>query len=513
MLRSPDEEDVPLRHRPLPSVDIALLPHELRAIRQQRLAIAGAVAALVLVLVGSVYGKNLWTRAHAKRVDRDDDPADMAHLEHRDVHAASAMIPTAGLVSRPMRTTETTRNGASQPLSRIDVTDGPNGPLSRVEYKFGKARSFHDALVQCGASPSEADDLIGALRKLVDFRHGKPEDRFIFERDEDKQLRAFEYRAGITDVYRAVRDESGALRGVRVDIPIERRRIDKGTFVAGTLGHSLEAIGLGSGLAGLVTEAFGGRISFTRDTRTGDSVKIIVDEEYVDGQFLRYGAVQAIEYASERIGKLQAYWYEPERGDGEFFDNNGRALHGGWLRTPVRYDHISSPYNLKRRHPILKRVMPHLGIDYSASTGTPVWAAAAGVVTFAGPRGPNGNLVSLRHSNGFESHYAHLWKIGPGIRVGVHLSQRQVLGFVGSTGRSTGPHLHFAMKRRGHFVDPASLLNGPGEPLPAAQMARFRATTERLRNELAGIELAAAPTLDGAPKPDDDDEDDADLDL
>jgi murein DD-endopeptidase MepM/ murein hydrolase activator NlpD len=310
-----------------------------------------------------------------------------------------------------------------------------------------------------------------------------------------------------------VRDEQGALRGVRVEIPIERRRLDKGTYIAGTLGKSLEAIGLGTALAGLVTEAFGGRISFTRDTRAGDSVKIIVDEEYVDGQFLRYGAVQAIEYASERIGKLQAYWYEPERGDGEFFDGNGRALHGGWLRTPVRYDHISSPFNLKRRHPILKRVMPHLGIDYSANTGTPVWAAADGTVTFAGPRGPNGNLVSLRHSNGFESHYAHLWKIGPTIRIGARLSQRQVLGFVGSTGRSTGPHLHFAMKRAGHFVDPASLLNGPGEPLAAAQLARFRATAERLRSELEGIELAPAPNIDAAPKPEEDEEDDADLDL
>jgi murein DD-endopeptidase MepM/ murein hydrolase activator NlpD len=384
--------------------------------------------------------------------------------------------------------------------------------LVRSEHKFGRARSFRDALVFGGASPNEANELIGALQKVVDFRRGKPDDLLIFERDADKQLRSFEYRAGITEIYRAVRGENGTLRGLRLEIPIERRRVAKGTFIAGSLGHSLSALGLGRSLAGIVTEAFDGRIAFTRDTRTGDSVKLIVDEEYVDGAFLRYGNVHAIEYASERAGKLQAFWFDPEDDQPEFFDGAGRALHGGWLRVPVRYDH-SSPYNLKRRHPILKRVMPHLGIDYSASTGTPVWAAADGTVTFAGPRGPNGNLVSLRHSNGFESHYAHLWKISAGIRPGTRVTQRQVVGFVGSTGRSTGPHLHFALKRSGHFVDPASQLNGPGEPLPPAQQPRFHSTAQRARGELEHIAIAPAPTIERDPLKTEEAPDDEDLDL
>jgi murein DD-endopeptidase MepM/ murein hydrolase activator NlpD len=419
----------------------------------------------------------------------------------------------ASPLARGTLSTETTRSSIQAPIASSSITNGEDGPLSRVEYKFGHAKSFKDALVRCGASGEEADDVIGALQKLVDFRRGKPEDRFVFERDADQQLRAFEYRASVTEVYRAVRDEHGELRGLKVDIPIEHRRIAQGTYIAGTLGHSLDALGLGASLAGLVTEAFNAKISFTRDTRTGDSVKIILDEDFVDGNFLRYGVVHAIEYASERVGKLQAFWYQPERGEGDFYDAMGRALHGSWLRTPVRYDHISSPYNLKRRHPILKRIMPHLGIDYSASTGTPVWAAASGTITFAGPRGPNGNLVSMRHDNGYESHYAHLWKIGQGLKPGMRLQQRQVLGFVGSTGRSTGPHLHFAMKRGGRFVDPATLFNGPGEPLPSSQQAQFRAEAQRLRTELEQIPLAPAPTTEESAKPEEDDADDDDLDL
>lgn len=511
MLRTPDEEDVPLRHRPLPSVDIALLPHELRAARLQRRAVAAAALLLLLAGAGMVFGKAAWGKLVGTPPPPESARAEPIEPTGSDGPSSQAL---ATLISAPAggkKSMETTHNNAqAAPIASSVV--GEDGDKRRVEYKFGRARSFREALLACGAAPGEATELIDALQKVVDFRRGKPEDRLIFERDAEKQLQVFEYRASVTEVYRAVRNENGALRGLRVEIPIERHRIAKGTYVAGTLGHSLEALGLGASLAGMVTEAFDSRISFTRDTRQGDSVKIIVDEEYVDGAFLRYGAVHAIEYTSARVGKLQAFWFEPDRFGGEFFDWSGRALKGGWIRTPLRYDHVSSGYNLKRRHPILKRIVPHLGIDYAASTGTPVWAAADGLVTFAGKRGANGNLVSLRHEGGVETHYAHLWKIGQGIAVGSKLKQRQALGMVGSTGRSTGPHLHFAIKRYGRFVDPASLLNGPGAPLPAAMVPKFRAVAEPLRAELEHIPLAAAPVPDEPAKTDDAD-DDEDLDL
>ena len=520
MLQQPDEEDIPLPHRPLPSVNIALLPHELRAIRMQRLAIAGAVLLSISVVVGLAYGKSIWARIQARGGDANPQALNETSAASDPTLTSAGARPPAllpALAAGPIpvgrrRSVATERR--SVPQATIDAEPSPlDASLVRSEHRFGRARSFRDALVLGGASPNEANELIGALQKVVDFRRGKPDDLLIFERDADKQLRTFEYRAGVTEVYRAVRGENGALRGLRLEIPVERRRVAKGTFIAGSLGHSLSALGLGRTLAGIVTEAFDGRIAFTRDTRTGDSVKLIVDEEYVDGAFLRYGSVHAIEYASERAGKLQVFWFDPDEDDAEFFDGTGRALHGGWLRVPVRYDHISSPYNLRRRHPILKRIMPHLGIDYSASTGTPVWAAADGTVTFAGPRGPNGNLVSLRHANGFESHYAHLWKISAGIRPGVRVSQRAVVGFVGSTGRSTGPHLHFAIKRHGRFVDPASQLNGPGEALPASQQARFRSTAQRLRGELEHIALAPPPSSDNDPLKAEEPPDDEDLDL
>src|SRR5690606_9983461 len=110
----------------------------------------------------------------------------------------------------------------------------------------------------------------------------------------------------------------------------------------------------------------------------------------------------------------------------------------------------------------------------AASPGTPVRAAASGVVTFVGPKGPNGNLIAISHPQGYETFYAHLSRFAPGLKRGTKVEQRQLIAYVGSTGRSTGPHLHFTLKRNGKFVDPATQLNGPGLPLPARELPEFK---------------------------------------
>jgi len=214
--------------------------------------------------------------------------------------------------------------------------------------------------------------------------------------------------------------------------------------------------------------------------------------------------VLALEYGSARRGSpVTAFWFAPKGGHGDFYDEHGRALHGGWLRTPLRYDHVSSGFNPRRRHPILKRIVPHNGVDYAAAPGTTVWSAADGKVTFAGTRGPNGNLVSIKHAGGYETHYAHLLRIARGIKAGVSVNQRQPIGAVGSTGRSTGPHLHFALERNGRFIDPTKQLNGPGRPLPASQLPEFKQRVAKLKRALAAIVLVDAPAPAGEEQPSD----------
>jgi murein DD-endopeptidase MepM/ murein hydrolase activator NlpD len=146
-------------------------------------------------------------------------------------------------------------------------------------------------------------------------------------------------------------------------------------------------------------------------------------------------------------------------------------------------------------------------VDLSAGTGTPVYAAATGTVIWAGDKGPNGNLVGIRHADGFESYYAHLSRYAPGMHVGLEIRQRQLVGYVGSTGRSTGPHLHFGLMHHGHFVDPMRELNGPGRLMPSAALPGYRRLVRTLTAELGRIELAPAPAHHGAAVPEGGDED------
>ena len=280
----------------------------------------------------------------------------------------------------------------------------------------------------------------------------------------------------------------------------------KAGLVETSLREGLESVGLHGGLSGAFVEAFEGRINFGTDTRKGDVFRIIVDEEKVRGEFYRYGRIHALDYHSARRGKFRAYYHAIPGEAGQFYDSTGRAMHGGWLRTPLRYDRISSRFNPRRRHPILKRIVPHTGVDYAASLGTPVWAAANGIVKFAGRKGANGNLVSIRHQGGFESHYAHLHRIQSDIKKGVRVKQRQSLGVVGSTGRSTGPHLHFALKKGGRFVDPQKELNGRGLRMGRKQNAIFKKKTAPIAIELDALEAngpqpVEPPTDTDTPRP------------
>jgi murein DD-endopeptidase MepM/ murein hydrolase activator NlpD len=489
-------------HRPIPSVDLPLLFQERRAVRIRNAVGAGAVllvvgggAAAALFVPGllglqgvSVIAVNAGGNpALAGTADggftgssfgqsTDFEAAAVEHLDQAMLAAAEPVAATpAAAVADP------------GPAAR-------QGSERRRVRRFGKASGFRDALRSAGLSNDESTELIKALEKLVDFRSCRPEDELVVERDEGNRLALFEYRVSAAECYRAERARNGELRARRIAIPVEKRRIALGGAIKRSLGQALETAGLDRGFAGVFVEVFEGKADFKRHTRKGDGFRVMVEKQYVKGKFVGYGEVSALEYRGQRTGTLRAFWFEPRKGKAEFFDEKGRAVQGRLMRTPLRYDHISSRFNLRRRHPILKRVIPHLGIDFAASTGTIVRAAADGTVRFAGEKGANGLLVYLRHAGGYETFYAHLSRISRGIRKGARVRQRQPIGAVGTTGRSTGPHLHFAIKRNGKFLDPEPILNGPGKPLPKSEMPRFRRTKRRLARRLDRIALPPLPS-------------------
>jgi murein DD-endopeptidase MepM/ murein hydrolase activator NlpD len=376
-----------------------------------------------------------------------------------------------------------------------DLTPTSIGAVVRTLHDFGNAPGFRPALMQAGTTADEYAELEAALEDVMDFRRCRPQDRLVFERDGDGTILLFEYHGGsATEYYQATRDERGELRGGRVEIPVERRRLAVGGTVRTSLGDAVVGAGLGRGVVGAILAAFEGKANFSSDTRTGDTFRVVLDEERIDGELLRYGTIHAVEYRGQHTGHLRAFHFASRPSErGEYYDEEGRELQGGWLRTPVRYDRISSPFDPQRMHPILRRVRPHNGVDYAAGTGTPVRAAAEGTITFAGVKGANGNLVSIRHANGHETFYAHLSRIERGMSPGTRVEQLQLIGAVGSTGRSTGPHLHFGLKRNGRFIDPLEQINGPGRILPASALERFRPRMQALQRELDAIDVDALP--------------------
>jgi murein DD-endopeptidase MepM/ murein hydrolase activator NlpD len=482
----PSSEKKPSVLRPLPSVDMALLPDQLRARRMRRLLLGALLGTVVggtlLVWIARSVIPQTWSFMEDALGNQDAKLA-------ADLGVPEGLAPLDRDAGLQAELTETERLALFR-----------SRPNARYETLFGTVPSFRGALLEAGLEPEECSEIERALQHIVDFRRCRPEHKLIVERDENAALKHFEYHPSATEFVEVTRAEDGVFRAEQIRVKVERTPIARAASVETSIGDGLMGLGLPAGLATFFVEAFEGRVNFSLQAREGDVFRIIVDEERVDGEFLRYGRVHALEYEGQKTGKLRAFYYESNNATGQFYDETGRAMVGGWLRTPLRYDRLSSRFNPRRFHPILKRTMPHLGVDYAAPTGTPVWAAAEGRVTFAGRKGPNGNLVVIRHSGGFETAYAHLHRIKSGIRPGKYVKQRELIGFVGSTGRSTGPHLHFGLKKYSRYLDPLSELNGPGLRMSARELPAYKEAMEQWQTQLGGIQDAPV-VVAGADEP------------
>ena len=204
----------------------------------------------------------------------------------------------------------------------------------------------------------------------------------------------------------------------------------------------------------------------------GDSIRVLFDEIYVDTLRTGIGQIYACNFYHARQWQ-QAYYFEA--GDlHTYFDENGKSLRKAFLKAPLNYKRISSRFTYARKHPVLKIVRPHTGVDYAAPMGTPVVAIGDGTVIEKGYKGQAGNMVKIKHNSTYTTAYLHLSKYGAGIAQGARVHQGQVIGYVGSTGASTGPHLDFRVWKGGQPIDPLKMVSPPADPVPAKYMAEYK---------------------------------------
>jgi murein DD-endopeptidase MepM/ murein hydrolase activator NlpD len=210
----------------------------------------------------------------------------------------------------------------------------------------------------------------------------------------------------------------------------------------------MDAAGEQDPLTIALAEILAWEVDFYKDVREGDRFKVVVEKIYKGDQFVGYGAIHGVEYQrGEKI--IRGIRYK----DG-YYNEKGVSLRKAFLKAPLRFNRISSKFSRARLHPILGGLRPHLGVDYAAPPGTPIWAVADGTVAFCGWGDGFGNQVILRHKNGYMTYYGHLSSFGHGVRKGVKVRQKQIIGYVGSTGLSTGPHLDFRVSKDGRFRNP-----------------------------------------------------------
>jgi murein DD-endopeptidase MepM/ murein hydrolase activator NlpD len=318
-------------------------------------------------------------------------------------------------------------------------------------------------------------------------------------RDAEGKIDRFRYTVDKTKVVLAFRGSDGVLRGSEEPIPVRTTTVTVAGEVDYSLYLAMESAGEGAWLTLTLVDMLAWDVDFFTETQKGDRFRIVVEKRWSGDDFVGYGAVLGAEYAMVSGKTHRALRYEFADGKVGYYNEEGKAVEKAFLKSPIRFASITSRYGM-RRHPILKYVRAHRGVDYGAPMGTEIWSVGDGVVTFAGHSGGYGRVVMIRHTNGIQTRYAHLRGYAKGIRSGARVRQKQVIGYVGKSGLATGPHLHFEVLRNGRHMNPLVMTAPPAPPIPPALIEDFREHIAPVLEEIVSRErLVRSPGRELSP--------------
>ncbi len=335
---------------------------------------------------------------------------------------------------------------------------------------------------------------LAAIRELPGIRQSldflKPGDAIRLTHDTDGAITTLTRKVSDTQTLEVVRNDDG-FAAKMVSMPVQTRIRTATATIDSSLFQAAEAADMSDVVALKLADVFAWDIDFVLDIREGDRFTAVYEQIYQDGKYLRDGQVLAAEFVNN--GKrYRAVRYVDDAGNAGYYTPEGEPMRKAFLRAPVEFSRISSVFNPHRMHPILNRIRGHMGTDYAAPTGTPVHAAGDGRVSFAGERGGYGHALIIAHGNSVETLYGHLSRFAAHLRVGAHVQQGDVIGYVGMTGLATGPHLHYEYLMNGVHLNPQTVHLPGAAPLRAAALQRFRSVTAPLVAGLAPAQAAPA---------------------
>ncbi len=357
-----------------------------------------------------------------------------------------------------------------------------------LHYEIRRNSTFYTSLRDLGLSSQEIQKIVRSAGRHHDLSkiQAGTEFQLFYAKEPLGRLMEMEFELSPIKTLRILRATDGEWNSELTELDTQMRWLSFSGRVTSTLWESAEFAGMDPNLIGELADIFAWQIDFSREVRVGDRWRILVEQRHAGDKVIGWGRILAAEY--ENSGQLHsaALLRNPSGEELGYYTPDGKSLRRMFLKAPMKFGRITSRFTMNRFHPILKKSRPHLGVDYAAPIGTPVLALGDGVVVQSGWLGGAGKAIRIRHNSNYQTAYKHLHGFAQGIRVGARVRQGQVIGYVGTTGLSTGPHLHFELWDRGRYVDPLSQKFPSADPVPQKYLLGFQESARRWLGFLPG---------------------------
>ncbi|MCJ7507702.1 MAG: M23 family metallopeptidase [candidate division Zixibacteria bacterium] len=373
-------------------------------------------------------------------------------------------------------------------FNRLHLTKSPKleNIVEKIEASFTmkgalkKNIPLYSSLLSFGLSNDDAYRITNALSQIFNPKRCQLEDDFVLGFAADSTPIFLEYRSGFKERFRVEKEDT---TWVAYLLPLKLNCVV--TYLEGEISNSLwESMYdkcRNPELIMNLTDIFAWEIDFLNEPRNGDKFRLVFEEYWHEGEFVKYGDILTAEYIFSTSGeKYSAFLYEDSTEHKDYYDSLGHSLRKSLLKSPLNYRRISSGFSRRRLHPIFRVYRPHLGVDYAAPYGTPVVAAGDGIVLFAGWKRGFGRYVEIRHTGGYITSYGHLSRYGKGIRRGARVAQKDVVGYVGSSGYSTGSHLDYRVRNDNRYLNPLKMSLPSAAPVARSSWEDFRESRDRL---------------------------------
>ncbi|MBF0641658.1 peptidoglycan DD-metalloendopeptidase family protein [Pseudomonas protegens] len=391
----------------------------------------------------------------------------------QDQDAASTEQATSEAVASPFAQIENTAEDTTQTAEAAPVpaaVEEPKAPGHR-EVLVTKGDTLSTLFEKVGLPATSVHEVLASDKQAKQFSQLKHGQKLEFELTPDGQLNNLHSKVSDLETITLTKGPKGFTFSRVTTKPVVRSAYVHGV-INSSLSQSAARAGLSHSLTMDMANVFGYDIDFAQDIRQGDEFDVIYEQKVANGKVVGTGNILSARFTN-RGKTYTAVRYTNKQGSSSYYTADGNSMRKAFIRTPVDFARISSRFSMGRKHPILNKIRAHKGVDYAAPRGTPIKAAGDGKVLLAGRRGGYGNTVIIQHGNTYRTLYGHMQGFAKGVKTGGSVKQGQVIGYIGTTGLSTGPHLHYEFQVNGVHVDPLGQKLPMADPIAKAERARF----------------------------------------